>query len=34
MTPVRQRFIEQLQLKGFSPHTIENYVSSVFCLAY
>jgi site-specific recombinase XerD len=33
MTPVRQRFIEQLQLKGFSSHTIENYVSSVFSLA-
>jgi len=33
MSAVRQRFIEHLQLKGFSQRTIDNYVASVFSLA-
>lgn len=33
MTPIRARFIEQMQLRGFSPQTIANYVSAVAQLA-
>jgi site-specific recombinase XerD len=32
-SPLRQRFIEGLTLKGYSPRTIETYVSVVFQLA-
>lgn len=33
MTPLRQKFIEVLTLKGYSPRTIESYVSVVVRLA-
>ena len=29
MTPLRQRFIEDMQLRNFSPGTIESYVRNV-----
>jgi integrase/recombinase XerD len=33
MTPLRQKFIEVLTLKGYSPRTLETYVSVVAQLA-
>ncbi len=29
MSPLRKRFMQELQLRGLSPHTITNYVSAV-----
>jgi site-specific recombinase XerD len=33
MTPLRQRMIEEMRLRDFSPHTIAAYVSAVYRLA-
>jgi integrase/recombinase XerD len=33
MTPLRQKLIDEIQLRGFSPHTQDSYVRSVAALA-
>jgi site-specific recombinase XerD len=33
MTPLRQKLIDEIQLRGFSPHTQDSYVRSVSGLA-
>jgi hypothetical protein len=32
-TPLRQRFIQELNLRGFSSRTVESYVTWVYDLA-
>ena len=33
MTPLRQRYVEDLQVRNYSPRTVECYVYHVACFA-
>ncbi len=33
MTPLRQRMIEDMQLRGLAPHTQRSYLQALQCLA-